>query len=90
VCPLYSLYVLSCSLSTSKLLFIVPQIPLRSIMERMPWGPVRVSEMRDRMATHTMGDTSRPLKGLTTLRVAARSGSVRFGEEGRGSTEKSG
>lgn len=60
------------------------QIPLRSIMLRMPCWPVRISLRKLSSATHTMGAMSSPLKGLTTLRVGASSGSAsRQGGEGR-------
>ncbi len=42
----------------------------------MPCGPVRISDRKLSSATHTMGDTSRPLKGGTSLRVAFRMGSA--------------
>ena len=43
---------------------------------KIPCGPVKISLANDNIATHTIGDTSRPLKGFTTLRVAARRPSV--------------
>lgn len=59
------------------------QMPLRAMRDRMPCGPVRISAKNDSSATHTMGETSRPLKGGTTLRVAASSGSAIGGGKGR-------
>ena len=42
----------------------------------MPCGPVKISLKNDKIATQTMGETSRPLNGFITLRVADNSGSV--------------
>lgn len=42
----------------------------------IPCGPVKISAIKLKTATQTMGDTSSPLNGFTTLLVAWRKGSV--------------
>jgi hypothetical protein len=53
--------------------------PLRCNIINIPWGPVSISDKKDSKATHTMGETSNPLKGFTTRRVAASTGSAIIG-----------